>query len=143
MAATCELQAVCAVLARWAQEKGGRKKVCVGGVCAAQPFRFVFPSRYAGHLTPALPPYTPLQGAKLTDKAELQRRSINPRAVGLALVKLFAELTLIHGYVHGDPHPGNLMVRPKGEAQGGGSGRGDLDLDYPRFKTKTVDGCRG
>ena len=56
-----------------------------------------------------------MQGTKITDKVELRRQNINPRAVGLALVKLFAEMTLIHGYVHGDPHPGNLMVRPKGE----------------------------
>ena len=41
----------------------------------------------------------------------------SPHQVGMALVKLFAEMTLIHGYIHGDPHPGNLMVRPKG---GGG-----------------------
>lgn len=25
----------------------------------------------------------------------------------------FAEMTFIHGFIHADPHPGNLMVRPK------------------------------
>lgn len=26
----------------------------------------------------------------------------------------FAEMTFIHGFIHADPHPGNLMVRLKG-----------------------------
>ncbi|EFJ51760.1 hypothetical protein VOLCADRAFT_103263 [Volvox carteri f. nagariensis] len=55
-----------------------------------------------------------IEGAKITDVEALQRQGINPRLVGRQLVKLFGELMFIHGYVHGDPHPGNLMVRPKG-----------------------------
>lgn len=55
-----------------------------------------------------------VQGIKLTDVKELRCRGINPHAVGVTLVKLFAELIFLHGYVHGDPHPGNLMVVPRG-----------------------------
>ncbi|GAX82134.1 hypothetical protein CEUSTIGMA_g9562.t1 [Chlamydomonas eustigma] len=72
------------------------------------------PAMYSDLCTPRMIIMEWIQGIKITDKSELQKHRINPRVVGLELVKLFAELTLIHGYVHGDPHPGNLMVRPKG-----------------------------
>ncbi|KAG2440120.1 hypothetical protein HXX76_004234 [Chlamydomonas incerta] len=55
-----------------------------------------------------------IAGAKITDVEALTRQGINPRLVGRQLCKLFGELMFIQGYVHGDPHPGNLMVRPKG-----------------------------
>lgn len=51
---------------------------------------------------------------KINDLDALRARHINPRAVGLALVRLYAQLTFVDGYMHADPHPGNLMVRPKG-----------------------------
>lgn len=35
--------------------------------------------------------------------------------VGLKLTRLFSEMSLVHGYTHADPHPGNLMVRCRGE----------------------------
>ena len=59
-----------------------------------------------------------MQGIKLTDVEELKRHNINPHAVGRAFVKLFAELIFVHGYVHGDPHPGNVMIRPRGASTG-------------------------
>eukprot|EP00798_Chlamydomonas_sp_ICE-L_P008829 gene8830-71_t len=55
-----------------------------------------------------------IEGTKITDVAELHRLSINPGSVGLTLIRLFAELIFIKGFVHGDPHPGNIMVRAKG-----------------------------
>lgn len=51
-----------------------------------------------------------VNGIKLTAVEQLTEAGVDPRAVGLALIRLFGELTFVHGYVHGDPHPGNLMV---------------------------------
>jgi len=56
-----------------------------------------------------------IQGTKVNDVDSLERQLVNPRAVGLALVRLFAEMTFVHGYVHGDPHSGNVMVRVLGK----------------------------
>eukprot|EP00798_Chlamydomonas_sp_ICE-L_P018837 gene18837-25385_t len=56
-----------------------------------------------------------IEGTKITNVNELNRQGINPRCVGLSLLRLFAELTFVKGFVHGDPHPGNLMVRAKGK----------------------------
>jgi aarF domain-containing kinase len=58
-----------------------------------------------------------IEGIKLTDVTSLRKESINPKAVGFALIRVFAEMALLNGYVHGDPHAGNIMVRPK---KGGG-----------------------
>ena len=53
-----------------------------------------------------------IDGCKLSDCQCLRRRGINPRSVALTLVDAFSEMTLIHGFIHGDPHPGNLLVIP-------------------------------
>ncbi|KAI8536599.1 hypothetical protein RHMOL_Rhmol10G0270300 [Rhododendron molle] len=34
--------------------------------------------------------------------------------VAKALVEVFAEMIFVHGFVHGDPHPGNILVSPEG-----------------------------
>mmetsp|Transcript_28800 Transcript_28800/g.73421 ORF Transcript_28800/g.73421 Transcript_28800/m.73421 type:complete len:584 (-) Transcript_28800:963-2714(-) len=56
-----------------------------------------------------------IAGVKINDLEGLRARHISPRAVGLALVKLYAQLTFVDGFMHADPHPGNLMVREKGK----------------------------
>lgn len=34
--------------------------------------------------------------------------------IAKTLVELFSEMIFIHGFVHGDPHPGNILVSPGG-----------------------------
>lgn len=53
-----------------------------------------------------------IEGCKLSDKQGLRQLGINPRSVALTLLDAFSEMTLIHGFIHGDPHPGNLLVIP-------------------------------
>lgn len=53
-----------------------------------------------------------LPGAKATDRAFLQANNINPRQVSTLITKIFSEMIFIHGFVHCDPHPGNLLIRP-------------------------------
>lgn len=31
------------------------------------------------------------------------------------LVEVFAEMIFVHGFIHGDPHPGNILVSPGGQ----------------------------
>jgi predicted unusual protein kinase regulating ubiquinone biosynthesis (AarF/ABC1/UbiB family) len=49
----------------------------------------------------------------VNDTQGLRAAKINPREVGRVVDDAFAEMTFIHGFIHADPHPGNLMVRPK------------------------------
>jgi aarF domain-containing kinase len=52
---------------------------------------------------------------QVNDSAALRSARISPHAVGRMMDEAFAEMTFIHGYIHSDPHPGNIMVRPKGK----------------------------
>jgi predicted unusual protein kinase regulating ubiquinone biosynthesis (AarF/ABC1/UbiB family) len=37
--------------------------------------------------------------------------------VAKALIELFGEMIFVHGFVHGDPHPGNILVCPQGHGK--------------------------
>jgi aarF domain-containing kinase len=37
--------------------------------------------------------------------------------VAKALIELFGEMIFVHGFVHGDPHPGNILVSPQGQGK--------------------------
>lgn len=37
--------------------------------------------------------------------------------VAKALIELFGEMVFVHGFVHGDPHPGNILVSPQGHGK--------------------------
>nr|CAD1822416.1 unnamed protein product [Ananas comosus var. bracteatus] len=52
-------------------------------------------------------------GHKVDDLDFLRDEGINPKKVAEALMKLFAEMIFVHGFLHGDPHPGNILVSPK------------------------------
>jgi predicted unusual protein kinase regulating ubiquinone biosynthesis (AarF/ABC1/UbiB family) len=41
-------------------------------------------------------------------------RSRDPRGVVSAVMELYLEMMLVHGFFHADPHPGNLLVAPNG-----------------------------
>ncbi|KIY92408.1 putative aarF domain-containing protein kinase 5 [Monoraphidium neglectum] len=55
-----------------------------------------------------------ISGHKVNDVRALRRARISAHAVGVKVEAAFAEMTFVHGYLHADPHPGNIMVRAKG-----------------------------
>ncbi|KAJ1277239.1 hypothetical protein BS78_05G280400 [Paspalum vaginatum] len=56
-------------------------------------------------------------GHKVNDLDFLRRANINPTKVAKALIELFGEMVFVHGFVHGDPHPGNILVSPQGHGK--------------------------
>ena len=70
------------------------------------------------------------EGIKITDKEALKQHNIAPSKVAAATCSLFSELMLVHGFLHIDPHPGNILVRPRCTKEGGKEdGRsGEFDL---------------
>lgn len=52
-----------------------------------------------------------VDGAKVSDAAALRRIGLAPRQVALALLNVAGEMMSVHGFVHGDMHPGNVFVR--------------------------------
>lgn len=55
-------------------------------------------------------------GNKVDDLKFLKECGIDPGKVAKALVEVFAEMIFVHGFLHGDPHPGNIIVSPGGRS---------------------------
>jgi predicted unusual protein kinase regulating ubiquinone biosynthesis (AarF/ABC1/UbiB family) len=53
-----------------------------------------------------------MHGVRITDKAGMEAAGIDPAAVAHLLNDVYAEQLLKVGVLHGDPHPGNLLVQP-------------------------------
>ncbi|GAB2287693.1 hypothetical protein Dimus_022058 [Dionaea muscipula] len=52
-------------------------------------------------------------GSKIDDIEFLKEAGIDPIQVGKLLSEVFASMIFIHGFVHGDPHPGNILISPE------------------------------
>ncbi|KAH7534074.1 hypothetical protein FEM48_Zijuj04G0198800 [Ziziphus jujuba var. spinosa] len=55
------------------------------------------------------------KGCKVDDVVSLKKRGIDPVKVAKVLVEMFAEMIFVHGFLHGDPHPGNILVSSEGQ----------------------------
>ena len=78
---------------------------------------------------------------KISDKEKIAEIGLDPRSVGIALIQTFAKMTFIDGFVHNDPHPGNILVKrvidknncsSEDEADDGG------DMNDKRYKPQIV-----
>lgn len=54
-------------------------------------------------------------GVRVTDVEGLRALGLEPTEVAGRLTDVFCEMILRHGFFHGDPHPGNILVRPDGQ----------------------------
>jgi aarF domain-containing kinase len=54
-----------------------------------------------------------IHGSKVTEASAIRAMGFEPRAVASELAELFGEMIFHQGFVHCDPHPGNLLVRPR------------------------------
>lgn len=50
--------------------------------------------------------------------SKFMMQSASGLQVAELLVEVFAEMVFCHGFVHGDPHPGNILVRPREQSRG-------------------------
>ncbi|KAJ1732264.1 hypothetical protein LPJ61_002127 [Coemansia biformis] len=57
-----------------------------------------------------------IDGRRCDDLAYLRKHDIDPAHVSRAVGRVFAEMTFVQGFLHCDPHPGNLFVRPRTRA---------------------------
>ncbi len=58
-----------------------------------------------------------LPGVRVTDRARLERAGVEGSRVLEALLDAYARQIFVHGFFHGDPHPGNILVLPGGEGR--------------------------
>ncbi|CAH2065640.1 unnamed protein product [Thlaspi arvense] len=55
-----------------------------------------------------------LHDFQVDDVESLKSTNLSPTKVAKVLVEVFAEMIFVHGFIHGDPHPGNILVSPGG-----------------------------
>jgi predicted unusual protein kinase regulating ubiquinone biosynthesis (AarF/ABC1/UbiB family) len=51
-------------------------------------------------------------GVRVTDVAGMTAMGVDPKDVARRVSEIFTEMILVHGFFHGDPHPGNILVQP-------------------------------
>jgi aarF domain-containing kinase len=51
-----------------------------------------------------------LEGGQITDHEYMKKNKIDPFEVSNKLGALYAKMIFLNGYVHSDPHPGNILV---------------------------------
>lgn len=55
------------------------------------------------------------EGFRFDDKERLKKENIDFKAIIAKLITFYTEQMLLRGYFHADPHPGNLLITPKGD----------------------------
>ncbi len=52
-----------------------------------------------------------MEGGQVNDLEYMMRNKIKPLEVTSKMGELYSQMIFINGYVHCDPHPGNVLVR--------------------------------
>ena len=60
-----------------------------------------------------------MEGEKISNVDKLRATGIDLRKVGERLTKAYSEMIFVHGFVHCDPHPGNILVRRSAQSRDG------------------------
>ncbi|KAI7901956.1 ABC1 family-domain-containing protein [Cokeromyces recurvatus] len=53
-----------------------------------------------------------IHGSRIDDIDYMKKHNIDPKKVSAELTRVFSEMIFLHGFVHCDPHPGNVFIRP-------------------------------
>ncbi|XP_076233953.1 aarF domain containing kinase 1 [Calliopsis andreniformis] len=54
-----------------------------------------------------------VEGGQINDLQYIQKNNLNPYEVSSKLGRLYSHMIFIVGFVHSDPHPGNVLVRKR------------------------------
>jgi predicted unusual protein kinase regulating ubiquinone biosynthesis (AarF/ABC1/UbiB family) len=60
-----------------------------------------------------------MEGFKINDVEEMDRRGIGRREVATRLTQSFYEQLFVHRFFHADPHPGNFLIEDDGDGKFG------------------------
>ncbi|KAI9468664.1 ABC1 family-domain-containing protein [Zychaea mexicana] len=53
-----------------------------------------------------------IEGSRIDDLEYMKQHGINPAQVSAEFTEAFSKMIFLHGFVHCDPHPGNVIIRP-------------------------------
>ncbi|XP_027700516.1 uncharacterized aarF domain-containing protein kinase 1 isoform X3 [Vombatus ursinus] len=54
-----------------------------------------------------------VEGGQVNDKAYMEKNQIDVNEISRQLGKMYSEMIFVNGFVHCDPHPGNVLVRKR------------------------------
>ncbi|XP_032964522.1 aarF domain-containing protein kinase 1 isoform X3 [Rhinolophus ferrumequinum] len=54
-----------------------------------------------------------VDGGQVNDRDYMERNKIDVNEISRHLGKMYSEMVFVHGFVHCDPHPGNVLVRKR------------------------------
>lgn len=74
--------------------------------------RIVFPVPIDAYTCRSVLTMNFIEGIKISDVEGLRRAGIDKHEVAELLTHTYIRQILVHGFFHGDPHPGNLLVQP-------------------------------
>ena len=53
-----------------------------------------------------------MEGGHINDRSFIESNKIDPLTLTSRLMNLYSDMIFVQGFVHCDPHPGNILVRP-------------------------------
>ena len=56
-----------------------------------------------------------MKGVRIDDLEQIKKMGVDPKKIALLGLHAYWKMIFEDGFFHGDPHPGNLLVTPKGE----------------------------
>jgi len=73
--------------------------------------RVIFPAVYWEYTTQHVLTLEFIEGTKITEYETLKAAGINCKDVATLLGEVYSRMIYLHGFFHGDPHPGNIFVQ--------------------------------
>lgn len=95
-------------------EREARNIIRISENFASDP-AIVFPKPIATHSMRTVMTTTFVEGIKVGDTKRIDEAGIDRKALARKIVEAYCQMVFIDGVYHADPHPGNVLVGPKGE----------------------------
>ncbi|KAF7724486.1 hypothetical protein EC973_000936 [Apophysomyces ossiformis] len=80
-----------------------------------------------------------IEGARIDNVDYMKRYKIDPKQVSAEMTRVFSKMIFLDGFVHCDPHPGNIIIRPAKDPK---RSRYNFDLvllDHGLYRTLSDD----
>ena len=87
--------------------------VRLGDIVAGQP-ALVVPAPYDDFTTSRVLTMDRVEGKKVTELSGLARLDVDGDLLARELFRAYLDQILVHGFLHADPHPGNVLLTPDG-----------------------------
>ena len=102
---------------------------------------FIIPRVYSKMSSKRLLAMEYLPGIKVTDTDTLRSKNIDTQSLAYTLMTTFVDTLLTYGYIHADPHPGNLSILPNGKIVLYDYGIiANIDIDLKNYLQKLING---